>query len=371
MLDAERAIAAGISPDRLRRAHLFLDDAVKSRRIPGAALLVARGGVALSPYCVGRLRLDADAPIRPDTIFLIASVTKPVVVSAVLLLVERGKLLLDDPVVAVIPEFGNRGKEAIRVRHLMTHTSGLPDMAPDNIELRKRHAPFSEFIRSICEITPDFPPGTNIQYQSSGIALLGEIVARLSGVSLPEFLRREIFEPLELNSTALGRQNLPVERIAHVNVGADADAQDWTWNNDYWQNFGAPWGGMFSTVEEMFGILQMFLNGGELEGVPIFSPATVAAMTADQTSAMPDIPASVRAAQGWGLGWQVKLSTGWSWCGDLLSPSAFGHGGATGTVVWADPVREMVCVLFTTQPADGSSGALLRRCSNLVAASAI
>ncbi len=360
-----------ISLERLDKAYQFLEESVQSGKLPGAAIQVARHGIPVAPRCFGRMYLKPDSPpIRPDTIFLVASVTKPVTVAATMLLVERGKVLLDDPVCSIVPEFGNRGKEQIQIRHLMTHTSGLPDMLPENQQLREQHAPLKEFVRRICELELDFPPGTNIQYQSCGIAMLGEIVERVEGISLPEFLRREIFQPLGMNDTSLGAHGLQTERIAHVNVGAEMDSKDWTWNKAYWWNFGAPWGGMFSTVGDMFRFCQTFLNGGEYRGIRVFSPATIQAMTSDQTTPMPGIPQPVKFGQAWGLGWRLQPAVSWSYLGNMISPGSYGHGGATGTVVWVDPVREMVCILFTTQPSASSEG-LLGRCSNLVAASAV
>ncbi len=361
----------GFSPERLERVYQFLGKAVQTGKIPGAAIQLARHGIAGEPRSFGRLGLTLDSPPMPtDAIFLTASVTKPVTVTAVMLLVERGKLLLDDPVCSIIPEFGANGKEQVTVRHLMTHTSGLPDMLPEDRTLRSQHAPLAEFVQRICTLKLDFPSGTNIQYQSCGTAMLGALVERLEGIALPAFLQREIFGPLHMTSTALGIQNLPAERVAQVNIDEEMQGKDWGWNTPYWHNFGAPWGGMFATVGDLGRFCQLFLNGGELDGLRILGPATVQAMTTDQTSAMPALPESVRMGQSWGLGWRRQSTIGWSYLGNLTAPGAYGHGGATGTVVWMDPARELSCVLFTTQPAATSEG-LLGRCSNLVAAAAI
>src|SRR5215203_5811954 len=162
---------AGFSLDRLQRVQRELEQAASSRAIPGAALLVARGGRAVAPFAVGRQFPDEPtSKVSPDSIFLVASVTKPVVATAMMLLVEQGKLLVSDRVADHLTEFGNRGKENVRIHHLLTHTSGLPDMLPENVALRQQHAPLSEFVRRICELELDFAPGTHIQYQSAGIA---------------------------------------------------------------------------------------------------------------------------------------------------------------------------------------------------------
>ena len=362
----------GLSATRLERAYDFVRDATAQGRIPGAALQVARSGQSLEPRCYGRQYLDRDTPlIAPDTIFLIASVTKPVTVAAAMLLVERGQLSLDDQAAEYVPEFGNRGKEAVLIRHLMTHTSGLPDMLPENYDLRREHAPLAEFVRRVCQLPLDFEPGTRMQYQSMGIAILAEVVERLAGLDLPRFIRNEILEPLGMHDTALGHRPEWVHRIAHVNVAEEMRGTDWGWNTTYWWSFAAPWGGMFSTAGDLMRLLQAFLGKGSVGGQRVFSPTTVAAMTCDQTSQLPGLPREATVAQPWGLGWR-RAARGQrsSHFGDLLSPGSYGHGGATGVVVWNDPARDLSCVLLTTEPSI-SSGRLLERCSNLVSAAAL
>lgn len=359
---------SNFKPARLNRLYSFLAAAVERGDLPGAAVQISHRGETTEARAFGRFAPAADAPpMQPDSIFLVASITKPVVVSAVVLLAERGYLLLDEPASQYVPEFAVNGKESITLRHLMTHTSGLPDMLPQNQSLRERHAPMEEFIRGICALTPDFPAGTGIQYQSTGIAILGEIVQRVSGQPLRDFLRQEVFEPLEMHDTALGMAGLPRGRLSLVNLPTEQIGADWGWNSDYWRGLGAAWGGMFSTVHDLTRYLQMILNGGELDGVRVFSPAAVAAMLRDQTTPVPTIPVEQKAIHGWGLGWRLAPATGWRYFGDLLSPGSFGHGGATGTVFWADPARELTFVLLTTQPAIWSAP-LLGRASNLAAA---
>jgi CubicO group peptidase (beta-lactamase class C family) len=370
---------AGFAEDRLQRVYRELEQAAASGAIPGAALLVARGGRAVAPFAVGRQFPDQpESKVSPDSIFLVASVTKPVVAAAVMLLVERGKLLISDRVADLLPEFGNRGKENVRVHHLLTHTSGLPDMLPENTDLRRQHAPLSEFVRRIYDLELDFAPGTRVQYQSAGIALLGEIVERISGMALPAFLRQEFFVPLRMADSSLGAGDLEPQRIVHVNVPDEMRGVDWGWNQPYWWNFGAPWGGMFTTVSDHFRFCQMFLNGGTWDGVSILSPATATTMTTDHSTAILAAGSNDRSGmfwgQIWGLGWTVVglrvPDGGRALFGDLSSPLTFGHGGATGTVVWVDPVREVVCILFTSEPRATRNG-LLGRCSNMVAAAAL
>ena len=369
---------AGFYPERLARATALLDDAANRGAVPGATLLVGRGCKPVAPHVCGRRYLRPDSPpIDPQTIFLVASVTKPVTAAAVMLLVERGQVLLSDRVADYLPEFGNRGKEAVRIRHLLTHTSGLPDMLPDNMELRRRHAPLAEFVRRICDVDLDFPPGSHVQYQSAGLAMVAALVERLTGQTLPEFLRQEFFCPLRMHDTGLGSQGLDESRIAHVNVPPEMADADWSWNRRYWRELGAPWGGLFTTVSDYYRFMQLFLNCGEFDRTSILGPATVCEMTRDQITDLVPLSPEERRRQLWGRVW------GLGWCmagrrapdggptsfGDLLSPAAFGHSGATGTVVWADPERDVTCIFFTTEPEAARNG-LLGRVSNLVAAAA-
>ena len=218
----------------------FLADIVTSEQIPALAIAVSRETETIQSLAFGHLNPSSESPsATTDTIFLVASITKPVVTTAVMLLVERGLLKLDDLVHRLIPEFNNNGKEDVQVYHLMTHTSGLPDMLPENTQLRQEHALLAEFVKRICQLPLDFTPGTQIQYQSCGIALLGEIIERLTGNSLPHFLHVEIFQPLQMHRTSLGLGPLPVDQIAYIDVGAEMENESWNWNRDYWENVGS------------------------------------------------------------------------------------------------------------------------------------
>src|SRR5207245_5719882 len=143
---------------------------------------------------------DRDAgPMRPGAQFLVAFITKPVIYLGAMLLVERGQLNLSDRVTRYLPEFATHGKEEILVVHLFTHTSGLPDMLPNNAELRRQHVPLQRFLdAAVRDTTLAFRPGTQLRYQSMGTAVVAEIVQRLSGRPIAEFLRRGTFGRLAL-----------------------------------------------------------------------------------------------------------------------------------------------------------------------------
>jgi CubicO group peptidase (beta-lactamase class C family) len=361
----------GVCPQRLETVYRLIEGAIAAGEIPGAAICVARRGVIVAHRGFGRRGPSADAPrVQRDTIFLVASITKPVVCTAVMKLVERGQVLLDDPVARYVPEFAAAGKEEVRVRHLLTHTSGLPDMLPDNRALREAHTPLPGFLRRIYETPLDFPSGTGVQYQSTGTATLGEIVARVAGAPLPVFLHEALFRPLGMTATALGLRPGMETTLAECRLPEEHVGTDWGWNSDYWRTFGAPWGGMFSTVRDIVAFGQMFLQGGRYGDATILGAATVAAMTRNQLDAFPDLADAVRRRHDWGLGWRLAGNTNDHSFAELLSPRAFGHAGATGCVAWFDPDLDLACALFTNEPLD-HCGRFLRRCGNAVAASVI
>jgi CubicO group peptidase (beta-lactamase class C family) len=280
--------------------------------------------------------------------FLMASITKPIVYLAGMMLVERGKLNLNDPVVRYVPEFAANGKEGVLVSHLFTHTSGLPDMLPNNAELRRQHAPLERFLdRAVRETTLAFRPGTRLQYQSMGTAVTAEIIQRLSGKSITDFLRLEIFEPLALRSTALGSRGLDRERLVRVQI-PDYQSPEFGWNSTYWQELGAPWGGLFSTPEDFAVLCQLMLSGGSWAGLRLLSPAAAGMMTTNRLDDLPDLPEPVRRTQPWGLGWRLNHPGTPETLSDLLGRHVYGHTGATGTMVWMDPHTQGFCVLLTS-----------------------
>lgn len=359
----------GFDPMRLQRAFDLLKKWADDDKLPGAGLCVGRKGKMIEPLLVGKQKPGKDAPsIRKDALFLVASITKPVAVGAAMMLVERGELALEDPVNRYIPKFIGDGREAIQIRHLMTHTSGLPDMVKDNEHLRKEHKLLSAFIEAILKEPLLFAPGSKVSYQSMGTALLGEVVHQVSGTALPGFLRKEVFEPLGMMDTTLGWDSAKKDRIATIRTANEPERKHHDWNSPYWLALGAPWGGMITSPPDFARYCQMLLNGGVLDDVRIFSPASVRAMTTNQLAFMPKIAEEERRCKPWGLGWRLNWPGHSANFGDLLGPRAFGHWGSTGTVAWIDPDTEAFCILFTTQPQEPEGRFLARMCNAICAA---
>src|SRR5688572_91806 len=184
----------GLDERRLEAAYDRLDEwtSGKDAPIPGGTILVGRKGKVVEPRFFGRQGPEAGAPpIRRDSIFLLASITRPVVYMGGLMLVERGLLNLSDPVTRYIPDFAAHHKENTLVQHLFTHTSGLPDMLPRDKELRAAKAPLEKFIEgAIKDTVPLFPPGTSFSYQSMGTLTVAEIIQRITGQGIHDYINR-------------------------------------------------------------------------------------------------------------------------------------------------------------------------------------
>ena len=342
----------GLDGDRLEMLYQRLTEWTSGENapVPGAGVCVGRHGKMVEPRLFGRQGPEADAKaIRPDSTFLLASISKPITYLGAMQLVERGELNLSDRVTRYIPDFAAHHKEETLVAHLFTHTSGMPDMLENNAELRRQHAPLSKFIDgAIKQTVPLFRPGTNLSYQSMGTLVVAELVQRISGLTIDEYLKREVFAPLELEATALGSRGLDRERLVRVQIPDYQADSDFGWNSEYWQQLGVPWGGMFSSPADFAVICQAMLNRGHYGNVRLLCPRSVEMMTTNRLDDFAELPERIRRTEPWGLGWRLNHpGTAGSW-GDLLDRQVFGHTGATGTMVWMDPAREGFCILFTS-----------------------
>ena len=355
----------GVDNKGLGRANDHLCKAIKSGEIGAASLTVVRRGKVIFERGYGLIYpAVGSSVVNVDSVFLLASITKPVTVWSLMQLVDEGEISIDDPVSHYLPEFSGGMRNRVLVRHLLSHTSGLPDMLPKNVELRRSHATLDEFVKGTIQTPLQFEPNTDFSYQSKGILLAATIVERVSGESLRDFQQRRIFSPLNMKSSSLGLGGRDVEDLVWCGtVSADKESEDersWGWNTRYWRDLGAPWGGMHSNGKDLAVLLQTAMNGGIYDGHRTLSLASAQAMQRNQNTHL---------AAPWGLGWAMADSIVWNRCGELVSNKTFGHTGATGTVAWADPLRELICIVLTNKMSQG--GSLLRRISNCVSAAVV
>jgi CubicO group peptidase (beta-lactamase class C family) len=335
------AVALAVRRERIDAAVTLIEQATSSGAVSAAALHVRRGAWELS-RAFGRAT-------GPETPFLLASITKPMTATAIMILCNRKAIALSDPVRKFIPEFTGGDRDSITLKHLLTHTSGLPDMLPENEALRKRHAPLKDFVSGVCRTPLLFKPGTQCRYQSMGILLAGDIVERITRAPLREFLRNEIFQPLSMQQSSLGLGGRSIASTALCQVTGN---DDWNWNSSYWRDLGAPWGGAHASASDVTKFLRAFLT----PATAILKAETAAAMVTNQNEGL-NLP--------WGLGWTLKPGGFGTGC----SPQTFGHGGSTGTNAWADPKKNLTCVLLTTRPAAEDKERLLRAVSDRVSES--
>lgn len=335
--------------DALAEADALIERHVASGAVLGAVLDV-RSGARVVSRSYGSAK-------NSDAIFLLASITKPMTAAGIMLLADRGELKLADLVRRFVPEFRSGARSRITVKHLLTHTSGLPDQLPENIELRRRNAPLGEFVERAIRTDLLFEPGKKYSYQSMGILLLAEICERITGTPFPDFLDRELFRPLGMNRTALGLGRLGLEETQrsqvehgppHGGQGA-SEAAHWDWNSSYWRELASPWGGAHGSAPDVSRFFLEFLVPGEAE---VLRPATASLMVRNHTFHL-GTPRGLGFALGSGAGAGCSESTFW-------------HGGATGTLAWADPVTGTRFVLLTTLPATTANRLLIRPVSDLI-----
>jgi CubicO group peptidase (beta-lactamase class C family) len=317
----------------LEDAAAILANAVKENQVTAAVLHVATPKSAFT-------RAFGKAS-SAEAMFLLGSISKPICVTALMTLLDQGKFSLDDPLKKYIPAFAGDGRDRVTMRHLLTHTSGLADQLADNAELRKQHAPLARFVEGAIAAPLSFAPGSRYQYSSMGILLASHVAELLSGLAIGELVDRAVFQPLGMRHSAvgLGRFELPdmvpcqTERAAPEAGGGDPAAREWDWNSAYWRKLGAPWGGVHASAPDLGRFLAEFLGAG---GAAV-KPATARLMTANQN------PAGVTPR---GLGFAVGVGAGSAGC----SEKTFGHTGSTGTLFWADPATQTICVVLTSLP---------------------
>jgi CubicO group peptidase (beta-lactamase class C family) len=365
----------GLSSERLQRLTATIRTDVERGTIPGLVLTIARGGRVGYAEAIGYRDREANAEMRLDSIFRIASMTKPMVSVAALQLTEEGRLDIGARVAHYIPEFaemtvGAERKEASRtmtVQDLLRHTSGLTyamfgdspvQMIWRDSDLQAEDQTNAELVGKLGKLPLLFEPGTTWEYSMS-TDVLGRVVEVVEGKNLGEVLGQRIIGPLGMVDTAFSATGDRAGRVAEPLVdkatGKKPPMRNVTRDNR-WQSGG---GGLASTASDYLRFCQMLLNGGELDGARIVSPKTVAYMAADHLPPNVEYGETARSrfgalapvpemGYGFGLGFAVRKAQG-------LSPvpgsiGEFFWGGATGTYFWIDPQEQMVVVLMLQAP---------------------
>ena len=329
--------SVGLDAQQLQRIDAIVAEGLNEKKMPGCVVCVGRHGKIAFLKAYGQKQLQpSELPMTTDTVFDMASITKPMATAtSIMLLIERGQLRLSDKVTSFLPEFAANDKESITILDLLIHHSGL---LADNAIADYDKGP-AEAMKRICELKLLNPIGTKFVYSDVNFILLGEIIQRVSGKTVHEFARENIFAPLGMSATGylpsdeLRARTAPTERRdGHWMQGEVHDPRAFKLGGV------AGHAGLFSSAEDVAIYAQMMLGRGEFGGVRVLSPPTVARMTRGDR-----VSSGVR-----GLGWDKR--TGYSTNrGDMLSDSAFGHGGFTGTVLWIDPELDLFFVFLSNR----------------------
>jgi uncharacterized protein YbbC (DUF1343 family)/CubicO group peptidase (beta-lactamase class C family) len=325
------------------------NDAVASGEIPGAVVLVGRGDEILLHRAYGARRLlPKPAPMSADTIFDVASLTKPLGTTlAVMALVERGAVTLDAPLGRYLKEFRGRAFDQVTIQRILTHSAGFTGYPPNGAVA----AGFPAAAAAIAKLPFDYPPGNGFQYSDTGFILLGEVVRRVSGEPLDRYLERTLFHPLGLSDTSFHPRDGVKARVAPTQF-ANGRLLLGEVHDPRARLLGGVAGhaGMFSTAADLARICRLLLNEGALDGRRVLRPATVRLMWERAT-----VGDGKRA-----LGWDVMSPFSWTMA-PFFPPGSVGHTGFTGTAVWIDPPSGVYMILLTNRVhPDGGGAARIR-----------
>jgi CubicO group peptidase (beta-lactamase class C family) len=380
-LALSKAEDAGISSERLQRIHPLIQSHIDAKDLSGAVTLVMRRGKLVHFEAQGSTDFESNQPMRTDTLFRMASMTKPITAVAVLMMMEEGKLILSDPVSKYIPEFKNpkvavwnlpndpRGAgvrlvtadREVTLQHLLTHTAGLAVSTEGpagefyrQANLSQEGISLAEYCKRTGALPLNFQPGTQWQYTSTvGFSILGRVVEIVSGMNLDQFFKQRIFAPLGMNNTFF---NIPPERMADVATVYTRSDKGLTKQNlprplPPGVEFFAGSGGLTGSAQDYLQFCQMLLNGGQWNGARLLSRKSVELMTDNAIGNLDlanyPVQGQNLSGYGFGLGVRVRKSSGAS--GWLGSVGDYGWAGANGTYFWIDPKEQLIgMVLMAT-----------------------
>ena len=341
--------------ERLARIPGQMKSFVDTGTIAGAVTLVARRGALVSLKAAGYQDLESKKPMRADTIFDIRSVTKPVTAIGIMILMEEGRLALNDPVEKYLPEFKEAFRKSeqqsipITIHHLLTHTSGILLDRPKEIDdiTIQRDRTLAEAVAIMSTQKPEFEPGAQFKYYSGGFAILGRIIEVVSGQPFEQFMKERIFVPLGMKDSFFFIPPEKLGRVASVYRLRNGKLSKWEELEAFARKakYPGPEFGMYSTAADLAAIGQMMLDGGTFKGRRILSKMSVAVMTENHAPGLKSAVTQRPAYQG----------LGWGLTGDpledfpLTTPGSFGHNGAFNSIIWIDPKEKLIRIFLTAR----------------------
>jgi CubicO group peptidase (beta-lactamase class C family) len=343
-----RRESVSVSERRVQHAFSLLLTWLERGLTPGVAAVIGRDG-----RLVGELYAGSAGPersVESNSLFCLASITKPLTACAAMSLLQDGLLALDEPLGDYLPELAPEDGARMTLRGLLTHTSGFPlDLGPEEQERIGLTPSFEQIVGQYGRIRPIVPPGRQVRYSNVNYGLLAQLTERLSGRPFREFLRQRVLEPLGLENVWLTPPPEVWDRLAEVAGTETPGAPNESFNSAWWRNLGLPWGGAVGTAREVARFMTACLADAPIEG--FLTPPVLDLMTRPQSyelsGGIPGFGVWPRAE--WGLGFEVRGEKPLHYFGDVASPATFGHIGGSGTLTWADPDSGLVCVVLTNQ----------------------
>jgi CubicO group peptidase (beta-lactamase class C family) len=341
---------------RLAGVGAAMEQQIAKQEITGAVTMVVTKDRVLHLETTGLADVASKRPMTPDTLFWIASMTKPVTGVALLMLQDEGKLSVTDPVAKYLPEFANlktpSGKPAnLTITQLATHTSGLGEAGPDAAKAKT----LADLVPMWLAAPMQYEPGAQWKYTQSGINALSRIVEVVSGMTFDAFVQKRIFDPLGMKSSTFypdagQKARLVTAYAKNKETGALEPVPP---RNDFGTRDRPPLGngGLYSTAPDYAKFCRMLLNGGTLDGRKYLSPAAMKLLMTPQTGELPTgfLQSDTYGNRGTNYGWGITTSilrTPHDGVASMLSPGTFGHGGAWGTQAWIDPVKGVAYIMM-------------------------
>ena len=353
----------GVDPQRVEHLFAAIERKINEGWLYGGAFLLARRGKIVAARGVGQSEPKKNRAAKPDDIFCLFSTSKPITATMLLIKADQGEVRLCDKVADYIPEFATNGKRSATISQVLTHTSGFPNLAPD--WPMPKWADWDATIAKICAQPLEHEPGTAVHYHGlTGSWILAEIARRVDGGkrSFAQMCAEDLYGPLGMKDSHMGvRPDMQARRVPlqALDSGGSPFPIEFlaAFNDPAIQGAAVPGAGSYSTVFDLARFYQMWLNGGELDGVRLLSPAMVDLATTIHTGDMEDrLIEPIRVAMQWpripanrGLGfWMRGTGIFPTYFGSLSSPRTFGHAGASSIMAWADPARELLFIGLTS-----------------------
>ena len=364
------------SLDTFEAALAQVDDWLQPRGVAGVGAAVWHGGEIVAEHYAGEAAPGRSVDDR--TLFALASVSKPITAATVMSLVDEGAVALDDAAARIVPVFAEgpppgaedidptleAHRDEITVRQLLSHTSGLPeDVGRRDVRLRDQ-PDLATLTDALCRAPLQSAPGEQLRYSNAGYAILARMAEHLGRDEFWAMTRDRVLDPLDLDDIVARPAGDDLERVVTLADTASAGTPFEAYNSPYWRDLAIPWGGLFGTPRAAVRFAAAFVPGTEAANQNPLSAQTIGTMISDQVGGLPGGVESGKVwwdRAHWGLGWEVKGDKPKHWTGTLTSPETFCHFGQAGTLLWADPTRDLALAVFTTRTVTRMWGFILPR----------